>query len=682
MAGASLFKVGEDVEFWRVLAHLSVLAAVLLVGEYALHYVEHHLARYDKYYHMLQKVYRELMVLGLVSLALKILKEVAPIDSHSKPMIAFQVADLVIFGFAIALVLQSSCIFLQVRKYSRRAYEAELITTRDLLVDLHKLETNLMAPWSPKFSIYGDNPVTRTLANKEIVRYRALRHFFLRRFGLPQLFPFSKYIRRAQANQISHMIEVEPSMWLLVLAVAWGVCGLSSVLEDVKLIKLLVISAWSLVLLHCLVLLYLRYCVRQLLEIAGYSDDTHVLYANLAAVAEEEMGAWETETVENALDTMNRVHELQEEIEHERKPARHGCLKNDTGLELVAALCGKLCTSGTSDPNLKSPQHPRSSDVSIRFFSSEAWHVVVMLLLTLNGFLVALFVQCALYNLDEVYEELGIIAAASVPLPMLLNALVLQQFIFRDLTLVCSVLHLDAKTLGDVTTHFVETVELQSQFAASVLQCLKDGGLTTAYLETVVRSHDPNSAGLIEIDSLRAIMASVGFSLTRFRFNSVVNLLFDLKGASVEYIQLFQLLVLVQQDSDGGERRSGFPEFQRRSASFDDKGSANNSISAGDLSAIQHFALMAQSSVASDLANSDFAFLRTVSPTLRRVSTPGLRGQQPTLQDGNHMRRSMLQRSYTNQFTGSSSRVLHYMYNLRELGRIREEPAFKETTMA
>eukprot|EP00644_Phytophthora_capsici_P010810 jgi/Phyca11/70483/gw1.9.573.1 len=180
MAGVSLFRVGEDVEFWRVLAHLSLLAAFLLLFEFVLHYVERRLSQYEKYYQMLQKVYRELMILGLLSLLVKILKEVAPIDADGKVMVAFQVADLIIFGFAISLVLQALCIFLLVGRYSKYAFQAELMTTRDLL---------------------------------EIVRYRTLRHFFLRRFGLPQLFPFSRYIRRTQAQQLSHMIHVEPTMW-------------------------------------------------------------------------------------------------------------------------------------------------------------------------------------------------------------------------------------------------------------------------------------------------------------------------------------------------------------------------------------------------------------------------------------------------------------------------------------
>ncbi|KAF1789172.1 EF-hand domain [Phytophthora cactorum] len=376
------------------------------------------------------------------------------------------------------------------------------------------------------------------------------------------------------------MIEVEPTMWLLVLAVAWGIHGLSTVIEEVSLVKLLVISAWTLVLLHCLVLLYLRSCVHQLLEIAGYSENKSVLYVNLALVAEEEMGAWESETAESALDTMNRVHELQEEITRAEATTRSPTQRYGAQIRLHIGL-----------------QYPSFG--------------------------------CAYTGRRNkpLYRDCG------APVP------------------ICS-------------------------FSAPVF---KGRGLTIAYLETVVRSHDLDHSGLIEIDSLRAILASVGFSLTRFRFSSVVNLLFDLKGTSVEYVQLFQLLVLVQQDHEGDDQRSGFHEFQRRSASFDDKG-ANNSISAVDLSlsTIQRFGLLNQSSVASDLASSDFAFLRTVSPTLRRISPSG---QLPVSKDETHIRRSMLQRSYTNQITGSSSRALHYMYNVRQLTQFQEEAAAKDASM-
>lgn len=515
MAGASLFQVGGNVEFWRVLVHLSILAVFLLGFEAALHHLEHKLARYDKYHVMLQKVYRELMVLGLISLVLKVLKEVAPVDSYSKPMIAFQVADLIIFGLAIALILQSICILLQLRRRSSKADRAELISTQDLVQFLENGDT-------PSHMLLPATRVPRVCCSKgetmdeDMVKHRLLRQLFLHRFGLPELFPFSKYIRRAQANQISSMIEVEPSMWVLLLLVAWGICGLAELIDGITLIKLLVIFSWILVLLHVVMLGYLRSCVLQLFDLAGYSKDRFALVTNLAAVAEREANVWESMSAHDAIETMNQVLDIHEEAEHDRK--------STTG---VAATLWRKVSFGPS----------RDSDalagIYIRFFSRRFWQAAVTFAMSLNGFFIALFVQCSLYNLDEIHRQLGLVAAIMVPLPMLINALVLQQYKFSDFVLVCSVLRIDTTALGDVIRHFSETIEMQSEFAASLVQCLKEGGLSIEYLEAVIQSHDHEMSGFIEVDKLRAVLASVGFSVTRFRLNSIVKLLFELKGTSV-----------------------------------------------------------------------------------------------------------------------------------------------------
>ncbi|KAE9006013.1 hypothetical protein PR003_g17039 [Phytophthora rubi] len=606
MAGASLFQVGGNVEFWRVLVHLSILAIFLLGFEAALHHLEHRLARYDKYHVMLQKVYRELMVLGLISLVLKILKEVAPIDSYSKPMIAFQVADLIIFGLAIALILQSICIFLQLRGHGARADQAELITTQEVLQLVQEQDKSFHPPLP-------------------LVRHRLLRQLFLHRFGLPELFPFSKYIRRAQATQISCMIEVEPSMWVLLLLVAWGICGLAELLEDITLIKLLVVFSWILVLLHVVMMSYFRSCVRQLFALAGYSKDRIVLSTNLAAVAEQEASAWECVSVYDAIETMNQVLDVNEEAQHDREITP----------EIAATLWRNISSTGEFG-------HSQESDINIRCFSRKVWQAAVTFAMTLNGFFIALFVQCSLYNLDEIYKELGLVTAVMVPLPMLLNALVLQQYIFSEFVLVCSVLRIDTTALGHVIRHFSETIEMQSAFAASLVQCLEEGGLTVAYFEAVVESHDQEKSGFIEIDKLRVVLASVGFNITRFRLNSVVKLLFELKGTTVEYAQLFQLLSLV-----GDE----YPKIQRF-----DHGIEIAQEPSRDAASTQQFSLLAQSSVASGLGDREFAYEKVGTPAVRQSSSLDFHGLSV---DG---RRPMLQRSYSHQFTGSSARMLRDMY--------------------
>ncbi|KAK1932076.1 hypothetical protein P3T76_012576 [Phytophthora citrophthora] len=672
MGGGSLFQVGEAVEFWRVLVHLSILAFCLVLFEAALHHVEHKLSRYDKYQHMLRKAYRELMILGLLSLGLKLLKEVPGIHADSKTMLAFQVADLTIFILALALILQAIVVFSQLRKHNNVADRTELITAQDIVDSIQPpagtpptaaSTQTTVSKWFPWFS------PTIGVFEKEVVERRLLRHLFLRRFGLPQLFPFSKYLRRAQANQISHMIEVEPSMWVLLLAVAWGICGVLGSLDELdvdlpeghELVEVFVVFAWVLVVVHIAVLLYFRSCVRQLLTAAGYNDNEQTLVDNLRVIADQEALAWRNEAADNALDTMNRVQEELEMVEDRRTAERHVLLRHDVGLQLMATCCRNINHIG--DPKLRSTRAPSgvqagTPPIHIRFFSRKAWHVGVMFLLILNGFYIALLVQCAVYDLDDIYEEFGLGPAVVVPLPLLLNTFVFQQRMFRYFVMVCSILRVDANTLGEVVTHFSEIVELRSEFATSLLGCLKEGDYTLIDLRRELHAYDAKQTGVIEVDKLRGVLSAFGFRLTRFRFNSVAMLLFELKGTKVEYGQLLRLLLLAQNEppSESGlssTLRRQHPLLQRSQTSLDESavrahrqtGLANRQVP-----------LMPQPSLGSEPRPSDFV----------NMSTPGLRRLSRASETQPNRRAPMLgDRSYTHQFAGSSSRALHDMYNIR-----------------
>ncbi|ETL29308.1 hypothetical protein L916_17494 [Phytophthora nicotianae] len=643
MAGGSVFHVGEDVALYQVVVVLNALAICLLIFEAVLHHLEHHvLAHNDKYQHMLKKVYRELMILGLLSFIIKLLTEVGGIDGYSGTMLAFQVADLTIFILAVTLVLQAINVLLLLRGYNKRSDRAELITTQDLVDALNSSEAGGKTP--------KDN-----LLKEDVVKHRLLRNLFLRRFGLPQLFTFSKYLRRAQANNIVHMIEVEPSMWLLLLGMAWAFSAVEQILEDFEvemryeLIETLMAFAWVLVLLHILVMLYFGFCVRRLLSIAGLSKDKSVLAVNLSKIANEEANAWQNEAAESALDAMIRIHEQHEEVEHERKAQRRGLLKDDVGFQLVAT-----CFRNTSRILNKQRSVPRQTgvmpgapDIHLPLFSRKAWHVVVMFMTILNGFFVALLVMGAVYCFDEIYDQVGIFPVILIPVPLVLNGLFFLKTIFRDFVLICSILYIDASTLGEVVGHFSETVELRSEFATSLLQCLKGRGHSIADLDKALQSHDLQKTGFIDVDKLRTVLASFGFHLARFRLNSVVKLLFELQGTSVEYAQLVQLVTLIQQeycveDSFGGQRPSLQP------------------LDATDRR--HQLPLLAQSSLPLELGQSDFVFTSATTPPFER---PRNQSGRPIRLDESIGRQSLLQRSASRQFAPSSSRVLHGVYNLR-----------------
>ncbi|EGZ24475.1 hypothetical protein PHYSODRAFT_260309 [Phytophthora sojae] len=522
MAGSSLFKVDDDVEFWRVLIHLSVLALCLLVFERVLHRFEHHLTRHDKYRHMLRKVQRAHDP-GLDQPHPQVIKEVTTVDGYSKTMTAFQVADLIIFVLAIALVLQAVCIFLQLRNHSRRTDRVELISTQDLVNKLRSTQQG------------GDSTAWLCSA------------------------------------RISHKVGYK---------------------VDYELAKVFMVLAWLLFVLHMVALGYFR-----------------------------------SKGLRNFFRT---------------------------------------------EPDAVQDVEPR---VHFRL-SPKIWHAMVIFLMVLNGFYVALFLQCALHDLDEIYDELGWVAAVIVPLLITLNVLVLQQQIFRDYML---------------------------------------------------------SA---DVSKLHAVLESFGYRLSRFRFNSVVQLLFELQGAEVEYRQLIQLLTLVQASQDESERfgGGGYPLIQQSSMPFGDDrihdGArpnftrafsstrhialltelypnttiAPNSSMAGSLlplrrlelrrsgvhhldASLQHLvhpcpslpshhtsfqrSPLQQSSSVSDFGQCDFAYAK--------ATTPRQQHKMPTINDSpNNQRcdqRPMLQRR---QFTRSSSRMLHGMFNIRHLSQSIEESADSE----
>uniref|UniRef100_A0AAV1T8P2 EF-hand domain-containing protein n=1 Tax=Peronospora matthiolae TaxID=2874970 RepID=A0AAV1T8P2_9STRA len=692
MGSGSLFQVGQAVEFWRVLVHLSILAFCLVFFEAALHHVEQKVSRHDKYHHMLRKGYRELMVLGLLSLGLKLLKEVPGINAYSKTMLAFQVADLTIFILALALILQATVVFLQLRKHNIEADRIELITAQDLInaitppAGTPPLAT-AQAPAQSSFqwlSCWSSKPTKGV--DLQVVERRLLRHLFLRRFGLPQLFPFSKYLRRAQANQISHMIEVEPSMWVLLLAVAWMICGFLDALEELdvdlpgkhELVEVFVVFAWALVVLHVAVLLYFRSCIHQLLLAAGYSDDESTLVANLRLVAEQEVAAWQMEAADSALRTMNRVQEELEEMEDCRNAERHALLRKDIGLQLVATCIRNM--NQVADP--KKTRVGRATngvqlgtpDIPMRFFSRKAWHVAVMFMLVLNGFFIALLVQCAVYDLDDIYEEFGLVHALVVPLPLFLNTFVFQQQLFRYFVIICSIVRVDANTMGEVVSHFSEIVELRSEFASSLLDCLKERDYTIIDLRRELHAYDPRQTGMIDVEKLRLVLAGFDYRLTRFRLNSVAMMLFELKGTKVEYGQLLRLLMLAQNEalneSDQPSQRRQHLLLRHSSRSVEERESSRTRSDRVTVRTRSHRAttrqvpLLSQPSLESEPGLSDF--VNMVTPGLRRLSPTRTSGAHTTAArvESIRERAPMLDRSQSYQFATSSSRALHAMFNI------------------
>ncbi|GAB9472406.1 hypothetical protein Gpo141_00009584 [Globisporangium polare] len=605
MAGGSLFRVGDNVELWRVLAYLSLLVACIILLEQALHLLKHKLAKYPKYHDMMSKVFGELMVLGFVGLVLKLFKEFSHANAYSRSMIAFQAADLTVFILAMALILQAICVFFLLRSKNVQVDKAELVSSEHLLDVINKHAVDKVAGGQSLFSrvssslaqakenataattstIGGSNRIGTTPGTKiresdfpELIQMRILRHFFLRTHKLPELFPFSKYLRQAQDNQITHMIEVEMSTWIMLIAVAWGLESVSTLVqrhydleERRSIVYVFLVFSWLSVLLHLAVLMYMRWATEQILSAAGEHFGRTTKLKCLKAVADSEVQAEGKESVADAIGTMEIVRDTEREKKIQRR--RFHITEHDTGFQLVATICrnlARICRhkrsssaqeaasalaaantgdaeAGTGAPQQQPPHSLQKDALYLRWFSRKAWHFVVMWLLMLNGLYVALFFQCVLYELVDDFRALDTLVIICAPVSLVVNMIFFQSRIMRSFVLVSCIVRVDDAALGDVIDHFTETVELRAEFVATVTSFMEKRQLTIADMEAEFEAKDTEKTGLLEVEDVRLVLRHFGFTLSYFRFNSVVKLLFTLQGTQVEYAQVGKLLTFAKQ---------------------------------------------------------------------------------------------------------------------------------------
>lgn len=594
--------------------------------------------------------YAELMVLGLVGLVLKLYKEVGHPDAYSKAMIAFQAADLTIFILAMALIVQAIFVFLLLRHKNVQVDKAELVSSDHLLDIIRKTTAaaTASAPAAPQpnqvsfFSRFSSLSLVKDATTKqkatriresdfpELIRMRILRHFFLRTYHLPELFPFSKYLRQAQDNQITHMIEVEMSTWIVLLAIAWGLAGLTSVVQDEYDIKerqaivyAFLVFSWLSVLLHVFVLAYMRWAVEQLLSAAGERFGRTTELRCLKAVAEHETRTVSEESVADAIATMEAVRETERQKKRTRR--RVHLTQHDTGFQLVATIGRQLAArlrrrrarshgashdhdaAGLAETGVAAAVLTPVAAVSLRWFSRKAWHFFVMSLLMLNGLYMALFFQCVLYELFSKEDTLDALLVALAPVPFVANMLFFQSRILRNFVLVACVSRVDDAALGDVIDHFTETVKLRAELVAKVSAYLETHELAVADLDAAFAALDPDGTGILELEDVRRVLQRFGFALSYFRFNSVAALLFRLRGTGVEYAQVAQLLHFARRNS--GVRALIATDVS--SKADDDDGDASGESDAFDVS----------SGIQSTMTTS----LRRPAPLVRSASASGAR---------------------------------------------------------
>ena len=263
MGGGILFTDTLDL---RLVALMFVgILVFTLCFEHLTEWMEHTLAEHDHYLQMLAKVYRELMILGFISLGLVLSLEfnASYIQNHTM-LIHFEYAHLLIFFWAMVYVTNALVCVLRLsvcrttwdrvastdtkklcHRVERRvlknkagfgAFAARAVSLEDVREEdeddtAGDTETEGMRPDQVADAIeqkLGDDdkgswfPFWMTLVpywdvGYEDLEWKIMQRIFLRNFRLPGEFDYTKYLRHKLHDAVAASLEVRPITWLVVI---------------------------------------------------------------------------------------------------------------------------------------------------------------------------------------------------------------------------------------------------------------------------------------------------------------------------------------------------------------------------------------------------------------------------------------------------------------------------------
>lgn len=180
------------------------------------HKVEHHHA----YQELLEKVYKELTSLGLLSFALFIVQDTQAVHINHDMLVAFEFAHYLIFFMAIIFVFMTLIIFRGSQQTKREWDTAAARSVHEVCEAYANLlkagETSCLGRALSALGLYELH--LQSSLEQQALEWFLLRLLFLREYGVQIHFDFAKYTRKSLTHSIMRGIEITPVSWGFMLA--------------------------------------------------------------------------------------------------------------------------------------------------------------------------------------------------------------------------------------------------------------------------------------------------------------------------------------------------------------------------------------------------------------------------------------------------------------------------------
>lgn len=606
MTSYSLFRVGTNVELWRVSVMLLGLVIAVILLERILHYVEKKIGSNRTYHEMLQKMYKELMIFGLVGLGMKLFKEVITIKSDDHQFIAFQVADYMMFVMALGLVLQALSVYAYFYRKNRQMDFEEVFIAEDLieLVEMHQSLKNaidslpatkrIIARMSHLFSksdSLGERNYYALGRLMQLVHTRTLRHFFVVKYGLPYSFPFAKYLKKAQDKQISMMLEVQLGTWivLILVLIVWELIeGLwADVAQDGNpnaIFYDFTIFVWLSLLTQIAAVIFLDRSILKIAKQSGHKSTMEVIEWLKQLAAFEKCHQEACKSFKSIIHIMLEVEREQEEKQRSLTPKKSKWLQ--WYQPFVKNMCkhtpeGKVTeemsissvprdSAGTTTqrdmPLCDMPSCPwgvtKGAEFSIKFFNPTKWEKALRFMMMYNAFFFAFMFNAIFYQMSNfrLIPEYML-----VPLPVCLNMLIMQPRIFQGLILLSSIVNIRMDAFVEIISEFKQVTKGRSDFIEELYKKLLLGGKDLTQLHIAFVEKELENSGHITLENFWIITTHFGLEYSECRLKSMIETLFPVLRNEIWYTQIERLLSLYERTQHYANTITSFEKISHSS---------------------------------------------------------------------------------------------------------------------
>lgn len=221
----------EHINMQLAAAALIGLCIFTLIFEEGTQRLERAFAHAPHYTDMIQKVWRELMILGFISLMVVLANEFQLIHNHDM-FLAFEFSHLLIFGVSMfytvtAVVTANRLAYTEAQWYRIANLDTNLLVDRlEEVLNARSADDNAWKGFAPLWqSLILD--MVKVVDRWEDAEWKMCRLLFLREFGLGNDFDYSKYMKMRLHHKLSHSLHVHPTTWSLV-------CGFSALFYLIK----------------------------------------------------------------------------------------------------------------------------------------------------------------------------------------------------------------------------------------------------------------------------------------------------------------------------------------------------------------------------------------------------------------------------------------------------------------